>query len=238
MSYQGVFGYIIGKKKRMMYVKNDANLLWQILVREIYVLMKHYKTKQTLQDAFETIKVTKPIPKEKEKEKCKMFTDFEDSPNDWYSLLQHCQSSFINILEAGYIINQTIEIGHIFMLDFNKGIARFYNKELNGKIKELNIVSIDEIMDFDDMPMISYTEIVAEMNTQFEDFYDKYSKIQTEIDKINIIISQTKQQCSYNIEEKAKKLLDDMLWERKKIIKERRVFYHRLKALDLIDESK
>jgi hypothetical protein len=59
MSCQGVFGYIIGKKKRMMDVKNDANLLWQILVREIYVLMKHYKTKETLQDAFETIKVTK-----------------------------------------------------------------------------------------------------------------------------------------------------------------------------------
>jgi uncharacterized protein YaaN involved in tellurite resistance len=76
------------------------------------------------------------------------------------------------------------------------------------------------------------------MNTQFEDFYNKYSKIQSEIDKINIIINQAKQQCSYNIEEKAKKLLDDMLWETKKLIKERRVFYHRLKALDLIDESK
>jgi len=238
MSYQGIFGYIIGKKKRMMYVKNDANLLWQILVREIYVLMKHYKTKESLLEAFETIKVTKPTPKEKEKEKCKMFTDLEESPNDWYSLLYYCQSSFINILEAGYIINQTIEVGNIFMLDFNKGIARFYNKELNGKIKELNTASIDDIMEFDDMPTKSYTKIVTEMNTQFADFYDKYSKVQAEIDKINIIISQAKQQCSYNIEEKAKKLLDDMLWERKKLIKERRVFYHRLKALDLIEESK
>ena len=76
------------------------------------------------------------------------------------------------------------------------------------------------------------------MNVQFTDSYDKYSKVQAEIDKINIIISQAKQQCSYNIEEKAKKLLDDMIWERKKLIKERRVFYHRLKNLDLIDESK
>jgi GTP-binding protein EngB required for normal cell division len=124
------------------------------------------------------------------------------------------------------------------MLDFNKGIARFYNKELNGKIKELNTASIDDIMEFDDMPTKSYMGIVTEMNTQFADFYDKYSKVQAEIDKINIIISQAKQQCSYNIEEKAKKLLDDMLWERKKLIKERRVFYHRLKALDLIEESK
>ena len=124
------------------------------------------------------------------------------------------------------------------MLDFNKGIARFYSRELNGKIKELNIASFNDIMEFDDMPSKSYTEIVTEMNTQFADFYDKYSKVQAEIDKINIIISQAKQQCSYNIEEKAKKLLDDMIWERKKLIKERRVFYHRLKNLDLIDESK
>ena len=238
MSYQGVFGYIIGKKKRMMYVKNDANLLWQILVREIYVLMKHYKTKQALQEAFETVKVTKVIPKEKEKEKCKVFTDFEENPNDWDSLLYHCQSSYINILESGYIVNQTNEVGHIFMLDFNKGTARFYNRELNGKIKELNIATIKDIMEFEDMPTISYTEIVTEMNVQFAEFYDKYSKVQAEIDKINIIISQARQQCSYNIEEKAKKLLDDMIWERKKLIKERRVFYHRLKALDLIEEAK
>jgi hypothetical protein len=221
-----------------MYVKNDANLLWQILVREIYVLMKHYKTKQALQEAFETIKVTKVIPKEKEKDKCRIFTDFEEIPKDWYSFLYHCQSSYINILEAGYIINQATEVGHIFMLDFNKGIARFYNRELNGKIKELNIATIKDIMEFDDMPTISYTEIVTEMNTQFADFYDKYSKVQTEIDKINNIINQSKQQCSYNIEEKAKKLLDDMIWEKKKLIKQRRVFYHRLKALDLIEESK
>jgi hypothetical protein len=210
MSYQGVFGYIIGKKKRMMYVKNDANLLWQILVREIYVLMNHYKTKQSLQEAFETIKVTKLPPKEKDREKCKIFTDFEVSSNDWHSLLHYCQGSYINILEAGYIINQTNEIGHIFMLDFNKGIARFYNRELSGKIKELNIATIKEIIEFYDMPTKSYTEIVTEMNTQFADFYDKYSKVQTEIDKINVIINQAKQQCSYNIEEKAKKLLDDM----------------------------
>jgi hypothetical protein len=241
MSYQGAFGYIIGKKKRMMYVKNDANFFWQILVREIYVLMKHYKTKQALQEAFETIKVTKQHPKEKDKEKHKIFTDLEaieETPNDWHSLLHYCQSSYINILEAGCIINETNEVGHIFMLDFNKGIARFFNRDLNGKIKELNIATIKDIMEFDDMPTKTYTEIVTEMNTQFTDFYDKYSKVQAEIDKINIIISQAKQQCSYNIEEKAKKLLDEMMWERKKLLKERRFFYNRLKNLDLIEDSK
>ena len=55
MGTSGTFGYIIGKKKRMMYVHCDADLLWQILVREIYVLMKHYGSKEALQTAFEAI---------------------------------------------------------------------------------------------------------------------------------------------------------------------------------------
>ena len=49
MANPGVFGYIIGRKKRLMRVENDADLLWQILVREIYVLMKHYGSKELLQ---------------------------------------------------------------------------------------------------------------------------------------------------------------------------------------------
>ena len=242
MIYEGTFGYIIGKKRRMMYVKTDANLLWQILVREIYILMKHYKTIEALQTVFETIKITKTKakPRKEDKERCKIFTDLEaieESPDDWQSILHYCQSSYINILESGYIVNQSNEVGQIFMLDFNKGLARFYTTDLNGKIKELNIATIDEIMNFDDMPTNSYPEIITEMKNRFTDFFEKYSKVQEEIDKINIIISEAKKQCSFNIEKKAKTLLDGMLWERKKLILERRVFYNRLKALDLIDEN-
>ena len=58
MSSQGIFGYIIGKKKRLIYVENDSSILWQVLVREIYVLMKHYKTKESLEYAFNSIKTT------------------------------------------------------------------------------------------------------------------------------------------------------------------------------------
>jgi hypothetical protein len=242
MGTQGIFGYIIGKKKRMMYVENDANFLWQILVREIYVLMRHYKTKESLQSAFEALKSTKTKPKEEDKKKCRIFTNLEEqikeTPEDWIILLRYCQSSYINTLEAGYIVNHPNEIGKIFMLDFNKGSVRFYNKNLDGKTQELKTATIEEIMGYDDMPKKSYTEIVSEMTKNFEEFYEKYSKVQEEIDKINVIINQARQQCSYNIEEKAKQLLDDMLWERKKLINERRVFYHRLKALDLIDETK
>jgi len=244
MRTHGTFGYIIGKKKRMIYVENDADLLWQILVREIYILMKYYNTKEALQEAFETIKPIKikTKPKQEVIEKCRIFTDFEEDKinhpiDEWGSILRYCQSSYINILEAGYIINQTNEIGDIFMLDFNKGIVTFYNKDVTGKIKELKTATIEEIMDFDIMPTKSYTEIIAEMKTYFKEFYEKYVKLQEEIDKINVILSQAKNQCSYNIQEKAKKILDEMLWERKKLIKGRRVFYTRLKALDLIDET-
>lgn len=242
MIYEGTFGYIIGKKKRIMYVKNDANLLWQILVREIYILMKHYKTKEGLKEAFEKIKITKakPKPRKEDKERCKIFTDLEaiqEMPDNWNSILHYCQGSYINILNSGYIVNNPNEVGQVFILDFNKGIARFFTTDLSGKTRELNTATIEEIMSFDDMPTNSYPEIITEMNNRFAEFYEKYSKVQEEIDKINIIISQAKKQCSFNIEKKAKTLLDGMLWERKKLILERRVFYNRLKALDLIDDS-
>jgi spermidine/putrescine-binding protein len=107
---QGFFGYTIGKKKRIMRVQQDADLLWQILVREIYVLMCHYKTKEELEKAFEKIKTTKSNkPKPTDIEKCKIFADFTlPSPlNDWISLLRYNQLSYINLLESGYILNET-----------------------------------------------------------------------------------------------------------------------------------
>ena len=66
MGTQGVFGYTIGRKKRIIHVQYDADLLWQILVREIYVLIKHYGSKEALQTAFEGIKTTKNNPKKEE----------------------------------------------------------------------------------------------------------------------------------------------------------------------------
>ena len=53
MVTKGAFGYIIGKKKRLMPVNDDADLLWQLLVREIYVLMKHYKSIDDLMEVVE-----------------------------------------------------------------------------------------------------------------------------------------------------------------------------------------
>jgi hypothetical protein len=83
MIHKGVFGYIIGRKKRFMYVENDANLLWRILVREIYVIMKHFQSKETFLEAFNKIKIIKDITLLKSSviEKCKIFLDQEDKEN-------------------------------------------------------------------------------------------------------------------------------------------------------------
>lgn len=77
MVTKGAFGYIIGKKKRLMPVNDDADLLWQLLVREIYVLMKHFKTKEDLQKAFEAIVVAKNKPNFGQTQQCRCFTDLK-----------------------------------------------------------------------------------------------------------------------------------------------------------------
>ena len=241
MTTKGTFGYIIGRKKRMMYVENDADLLWQILVREIYILMQHFKTKESLEEVFEEIRATKPssIPKKPDIEKNKLFIDFsKDSLEnvDWYSLLHFCQSSYMNLLHAERIINEKEERGLIFMLDFNKGTVQFYEKKWDGTIEELNNATIEEIMEFADMPTKSYNEIISDMTANFNDYYTRLNKLEYEVEKLSAIMYEAKKQCSFNIEEKATKMLDTINVEKTKLHLGRRVFYNRLKALDLLEE--
>ena len=240
MVTKGAFGYIIGKKKRIMIVNDDADLLWQILVREIYVLMKHYKTKEDLQKAFEAIIVAKNNPNFGQIQQCKCFTDFDNSDDDWKwnSLLRYCQSSFINVLESSYILNEKNDLyGHIFLLDFNKGEVSFFYKDCDGKDKEIDSAKIEEIMEFEDMPSKNYTEIVAEMRDRFSIFYENITKVGTEIEKLNKLLTESKRQGAVNIEEKVDKLLYEMKIEERKLNAGRRVFYNRLKMLDLIEEE-
>lgn len=111
MVTQGSFGYKIGRKTRMMFVQHDADLLWQICVREIYVLMKHYGSIESLKKAFEDLKQanTKSKPTPKIIEKCRPYTDLNvlniQSNDDWINITKFCQQSFINILESGYFLN-------------------------------------------------------------------------------------------------------------------------------------
>jgi hypothetical protein len=234
MITQGVFGYIIGKKKRIMKVEDDADLLWQILIREIYVLMKHFGSKEELKKSFEKIKTTKNKPKIEDIEKCKIFTDLEVSTKtvkDWNCLLKLCQSSYINILEAGYILNQKDEYGFIFLLNLNNFSVSYYD---NNSISK---VTIDEIMLFDDMPKKTYIEIINDMKERFIIWNDKYSKVNEELAKLNKLKQEVKRQGAGNIEDKLDKLIYDMNFERGQLNINRRFFYTRLKWLDLIEEN-
>ena len=242
MGTEGVFGYIIGKKKRLIHVQTDANLLWQILTREIYVLMKHYNNSvDDLKQAFEKIKVTKSgNPKPADLEKCQITTDYEllndGQTSPWYAILKFNQNSFINILETGFIINQTEEYGYVFILDFNKSEVNFYNIDPNtitinktntitnkintiNKTNKLNKIiletaTLEEIRNFDEMPTKSYTEIVTEMRNAFANYYEHFQKVQEEIEKLHKLKQTVKDQCAANIEEKVDKLFTKKLLER------------------------
>jgi DNA-binding NtrC family response regulator len=157
---------------------------------------------------------------------------------EWDCLLRHCQCSFINILEAGYILNEKNDAnGHIFILDFNKGEVIYHYKDWEGKIKEIDNVKIEEILLFDDMPKKSYTEIVNEMKDRFILYFDSITKVYNEIEKLNKLLAESKRQGAANIEDKVDKLLYDMKMEERKLNINRRVFYNRLKSLDLIEEE-
>lgn len=67
-------------------------------------------------------------------------------------------------------------------------------------------------------------------------FYENITKVRTEIEKLNKLLVESKRQGAANIEEKVDKLLYEMKIEEKLNIG-RRVFYNRLKALDLIEEE-
>lgn len=242
MGTKGSFGYKIGRKVRLMRVQYDADLLWQILVREIYVLMKHYGTIESLRQAFENLISAKNKPKQSSIEKLKIFTDLNVSyqnMSDWDSLTRYCQHSFINILESGYFFNNGKEDDElVFILDFNTNSVYFYEKDWQNKKTENEKATIDEIMEFEDMPLKSYTQIVSEMNSRFENYNNNCEKVNQEIEKINNIIKKAQDLGGdQNVISKAKDLLYDMEWEKRKLESEYRFFYHRLDALNLIDHN-
>jgi hypothetical protein len=240
MVIQGSFGYKIGRKTRLMNVQHDADLLWQICVREIYVLMKHYGSIEQLRKAFEDLKEvkTKMKPKPQIIEKCKPFTDLNILNDEWNNITKFCQHSFINILESGYFLNNGEKTGLNLLLDFNTNSVTFSGKTKDKIEKVLETATIDEILEFDDMPSKTLTEIVTDFKQRFKKYEEKIKEVKSEINKIQSIIEKTKELGGeQNIIQKAKTLLDNMEWEIKKIEMDYRYFYHRLDDLNLIDHS-
>jgi hypothetical protein len=198
--------------------------------------MNKYKNNHALQEAFSKIKVIKHDKKTKftkdEIERIKYFNDYEINETN----LRFCEASYINILEAGYIIKEPEEYGYIFILDFNKGSVRYYKKEIDGKINELNSATIEEIMTFEDMPTINHEELLSNMKSKFKIFFENYTKVTQELDKLYKIKQNARAQGAANIEDKVDKLIYDMKTEEKKLHLGRRVFYNRLKDLELLEE--
>ena len=110
-------------------------------------------------------------------------------------------------------------------------------KEIDGKIIELDSATLEEIMQFEDMPTIKYEELLSNMKARFEIFYTNYTKVVQELDKLYKIKQNAKAQGAANIEENVDKLIYDMKMEEKKLHLGRRVFYNRLKDLDLLEEE-
>jgi len=243
MVTQGSFGYKIGRKIRLMSVHYDADMLWQTCVREIFVLMKHFGSVDLLREAFENLHQAKNKPKPCAIEKCKPYTDLTVSSQsqreeDWYCLTRNCQHSFINILDSGYFLNNGRRAGPIFLLDFNTNSVRFYGIDIDKKEEEYDKAIIDEIMEFDDMPSKSYTEILMETKVRAEKYSENLKNVYEEIEKIQKIINKAKELGGdQNIIQKARELLDDMNWQLKKVEIEYRYFYHRLDALNLINHD-
>jgi hypothetical protein len=116
--------------------------------------------------------------------------------------------------------------------------VRYYEKEYNGKTEELEVSTFDEIMNYEDMPQKTLTEIITETKNHYETYYSNLKKIKDEQEKIQSIINRARQLGSdQNIISQATKLMDDTKWEEKILYKKYRAFYNRLDALNLIDHD-
>jgi hypothetical protein len=193
MGTQGVFGYILGKKKRFMHVQFDANMLYDILVREIYILLKHFGDVEKLKEEFDKIKNCDKIPTKEIIDKTKYYTNLNvgnRSTSDWYCLLRNCQLSFINIIDCGYILNCHSEYGYIFILNFNKNKIEFKNNQ-----EIIQDHDIYDILKMENMPKTSYDEIINEVKLEYnirkhklDDITKKLNEIILEYPNINKFI--------------------------------------------------
>jgi hypothetical protein len=243
----GSFGYKIGRKIRLMKVHTDADYFWQILVREIYVLMKHYGSIETLRGAFEHLTDAKNKPTQTAIQKCKMFTDIDTLNNPvnadpmitWRNLTCYCQHSFITMLESGYILNDGImNDSVVFILDFNTSTVRQYRTNYQNKMTETDTATIAEIMEFTDMPTKTYTEIIAGIKERYDKYVEQSAPIDELIDKITMIIQKTREfGGDQNILPKLQALLDETILGKKRFDETYSFFYHRLDSLDLINHS-
>jgi hypothetical protein len=227
MGTKGVFGYKLKNKKYLMYVQYDADMLWNVLIREIYVLLQHYGTVDSLRKAFQNlIQInTNKKPNNQIIEKCKMFTDLNVSTrniNDYYCLMRHCQGSFINILCCGYFLNDGLKTEYEFgfLLDFDENNAVFYNNE-----SELNKMPINCIMNMNNEFNITsnYTNIIDDLRESYNSNIEIITKMNTAINSFeNIYKTSTKLCVENSLDDENKKKLNFIVVECEKSLNELR----------------
>lgn len=244
---QGSFGYRIGRRIYLMNVEKDADLLWPVLVREIYVLINHYGSIEQLQKEFEKLNIIYPKQKKYQRvnindvKKCEAFTNLQlienkDSQIAWSQITKYCQHSYINILESGYLLNNGEDLGIVFILDFTNKNVEYYWRDLEKKKHIYEKVQITEIMTFEDMPTKSLHEIMSNMMTRFNEYKKKIIKANEDIEKANNMIKKANEIYGDKILlNRANILLYEIECKKAKIEMEYRYFYHRLDDLDMID---
>lgn len=187
----GAFGYKTGNNYYLMRVEFDVDLLWDICIREIYILMKHYGSFELLKEAFENLKVVKQDeePEEDDIIKCEIFSPIhkEKHMKYWYWLLKKCRHSFINVLESGYFLGNGYDFdGAVFLFDLDKKIMTFYDWDDTTKVV-MQEVGLDDMMInpstyIQDIPLISKDEIIDKFRKSHEMTKIKLNRIQKYID--------------------------------------------------------
>jgi hypothetical protein len=232
----GYFGFKIGKKLRLMKIDAHMDILLQICVREMYLLLKHHVTADSLLQAFQQLKDASGKITPKVLERCTYVTDIDMDPQakTWEAVTRYCQCSFINILESGYFLNNGTKNGKILLIDFNKQAMYLYN-DMNKK-EESRCATFDEIRQFDQMPTIDLDTLLHDMKDKYHNYETQLNTIRRELERVESIVKKTKELGSdQNILTKAQHLQDTLRWDIQKINIEYRFFYHRLHMLDLIE---
>jgi ERCC4-type nuclease len=75
------------------------------------------------------------------------------------------------------------------------------------------------------------------MREQFDTYYTAFKKIQNEKEKILELIKDAKAQNAINIRDKLQTLLEEQRLEERTLNLTRRMFYNRLKVLELIEDD-
>jgi len=86
------------------------------------------------------------------------------------------------------------------------------------------------------MPSKSYTELITEMKSRNKDWWESYYLMKEKLEKLYLLKQDAKIQNNSNIENKLDILIDEYDCNLRNLYRNRREFYHRLKAIDLIEE--